>query len=252
MPPESPWLIRYQPPPQASRRLFCFPYAGGAASLFRTWQAELASDIEVCAVQLPGRETRYAEAPRRMIGQLVDELVEVLPGWLDKPYAIFGHSMGAAIGFEVQLALQELGLPPPSHFFASGHRAPDIPDPDPPLHHLTGDAFVDALRRFSGTPEQILQHPEMMALFGPLLRADLELDHTYLHRHPPALPCPVSVLGGDQDAIVPLDHLHTWQPLAKLDFDLQIFEGDHFFLKDQVPALATYIKSRWPPDPAPS
>ena len=246
MPRETPWILRYQPPPEPQRRLFCFPFAGGTASIYRGWQPALSPDVELCAIQLPGRETRFAEPAFNNMAALLEAMFNDLLPWLDKPYALFGHSLGAIIAFELQQAVRDLGLNGPQHFFASGHRGPHIPDPDAPIHDLPAEAFLIALRTFSGTPEVILQNEEIMAIFGPILRADMQVDNDYLNARPQPLDCPLTVYGGQSDNIVSQAHLESWRRVAGPNFSIQSFEGDHFLLKTNQNSLLEHLKQRWP------
>ena len=139
------WIKRSGHYPQTCFRLFCFPYAGGGASIFRTWPERLPPDIEVCAIQLPGREDRFGEPTFENLSSVIDVLADVLCPYTDFPFAFFGHSLGALISFELTRRLRRQKTPCPMQLFVSGHRAPQIPDPDPPIHQLpdveTGLAF---------------------------------------------------------------------------------------------------------------
>lgn len=230
-----------KPNPYARLRLFCFPYAGGAASIYRTWYQHLPQDIEVCAVQLPGRENRIREAPFTNVVALVEALIPHLKPYLDKPYALFGHSMGALLAYELAQQLQPHGRPP-THLLVSGRRAPTLPDPESLLHTLpSDDDFLIALhRRYNNLPAQILADVELRTLFTPLLRADLTLVETYSHPVQTPLPCPLITFGGESDPFVSQTELQAWQPLTEADFGLHRFPGGHFYLNEQVqPLLAT-------------
>ncbi len=174
------WLRINQPRPQARLRLFCFPYAGGAASLYRTWPQHLPPTIELCAVQLPGRENRIRESPYTNLVDLVAALLPNLLPVLDKPFALFGHSMGALIAYEVARQLQQ-HRQIPTHLLVSGRRAPVLPEPEALPHTLPSDeAFLRELhRRYHNIPTVLFEETELRALFVPLLRADLTLVETY-------------------------------------------------------------------------
>src|SRR5215470_3991894 len=132
-PATSSWFAFPRRNPQARLRLFCFPHAGGGSSIFRSWPAELPWDIEVCSALLPGRESRLREPPFTRIAPLVTELGEVLLSYLDRPFAFFGHSMGAFIAFELIHELKRRNVTGPTHLFVSGAGAPHIPDPETPI-----------------------------------------------------------------------------------------------------------------------
>ncbi|MEW5989007.1 MAG: alpha/beta fold hydrolase [Chloroflexota bacterium] len=232
-----PWLVIFRPNPNARLRLFCFPFAGGSAMAYRAWPEELPAAIEVCAVQLPGRESRLREAPATSLPNLIPTLTDALSPYFTLPFAFFGHSMGALIGFELARYLRKMKRPGPVHLFYSGHRAPQLPDPDPPLHVLPEPQFVTAIRNFNGTPEAVLQHPELMQLVLPILRADFTLVETYTYQPDEPLNCPISALGGVQDKDATREELDALRQQTRRAFSLRMFAGDHFYLNDQRTAL---------------
>jgi medium-chain acyl-[acyl-carrier-protein] hydrolase len=222
------WLPYRRPRPDAALRLFCFPYAGGLASAFRAWQTDLPEEVEVCAVQLPGRETHWTEPPFTSLPRLLDALEEVLEPLLDRPYALAGHSMGGTIAFELARRLEPRR--PPVHVFVSGTRAPHLPDPRGPRYALPYDALVQELREIGGTPPEVLEHAELMELVLPLVRADLELNDTHAHVPGPPLEVPLSAFGGVNDPVVPVEAIEGWRAYTSGGFRLRMFEGDHFFI----------------------
>jgi medium-chain acyl-[acyl-carrier-protein] hydrolase len=224
------WIKRTGQDPQACFRLFCFPYAGGGASFFRTWPERLGPDIEVCAIQLPGREDRLIETPIGELSSLIDALAEVLYPYLDSPFGFFGHSLGSLISFELTRRLRRQKAPCPMQLFVSGRRAPQLPDPDPPIHQLPDSEFIEELRRFNGTPKAVLHNPELMEIFLPLLRSDICLDETYVYDHEAPLDCPISAIGGLEDEEVNREELAAWRDQTRSRFNIQMFPGDHFFL----------------------
>ena len=236
MPPNK-WVTCPRPNPQARLRLFCFPYAGGAASAFCTWSGNLPREVEVCSIQLPGREGRLGEALFSRLEPLLEALVPAIQPYLDRPYAFFGHSMGATIGFELARQLCAQNDPGPLHLFVSGSRAPQVPDPDWPIHHLPDEEFTEELRRFNGTPKAVLQNAELMQFFLPILRADFTLHGTYVYTTGEPLDCPISAFGGREDGKVSYDDLEAWRELTRGEFTLRIFPGDHFFLRSARPYL---------------
>ncbi len=224
------WIKRRGQNPHTSFRLFCFPYAGGGASFFRTWPEKLWPEIEVCAIQLPGREDRFKEIPFDNLSSLIDALAVVLYPYLDFPFAFFGHSLGSLISFELTRRLRRQKAPCPLQLFVSGRRAPQIPDPEPPIHPLPDAEFIEELGRFNGTPKAVLDNPELMEVFLPLLRSDIRLDETYVYDHETPLDCPISAFGGMADEAVSREELAAWQDQTQGGFNIQMFPGDHFFL----------------------
>ena len=227
------WIKRRGEDPQTGFRLFCFPYAGGGASIFRTWPERLPPDIEVCAIQLPGREDRFIEPPFDQLSALIDALADVLDPYMDLPFAFFGHSLGSLIAFELTRWLRRQKAPCPLQLFVSGSRAPQIPNPDPPIHQLPDADFIEELRRFNGTPKALLDNPEFMEVFLPLLRSDIRLCETYVYDHEAPLDCPVSAFGGLEDEEVSREELAGWSDQTRSRFRMHMFPGDHFFLNGQ-------------------
>jgi len=224
------WLRCFHPRPEARLRLFCFPYAGRGASLFRTWAEHVPPDIEVVALQPPGREDRFREAALRRMAPLVDAIAGVIEPWCDRPFAYFGHSMGALIAFELARFRRRGGRPMPEWLFVSGRRAPQIPDPEPPIPELPDEEFARELqRRYQGIPAPIADDPELRALFLPMVKADLELVDTYVCEPEPPLDVPISVFGGTDDAITP-EELQAWQVHTTARCRVRMLPGDHFFI----------------------
>lgn len=241
--PATPWLRIYQPKPHARLRLFCLPYAGGAASIYRVWSQYLPADIEVCAVQLPGRENRIREKPFRSIDSLMQPLLSNLLPFLDKPFALFGHSMGSLIAYEFAHLLEQQQQLKATKLFVSGRRSPLLPEPEQLLHTLeSDDAFLTALQqRYRNIPAVIFDDHEMRALFVPLLRADLTLVESYQHSARTPLSTPIIGFGGDADRRVSDADLSAWQPLTQSGFHLHMFPGGHFYLEDQIQPLLSRI-----------
>jgi medium-chain acyl-[acyl-carrier-protein] hydrolase len=211
-------------------RLLCFPYAGGAATAFREWGDVLPADIQVHAVQLPGREWRLREEPFRRVEPLVDALAEALEPLL--PAVFFGHSLGALIGFELARGLRARGLPEPEHLFVSAYRAPHLPQIEPALHDAPDEVFRTSLRTLDGTPEELLSNEELMSLVLPTIRADFELSDTYAHEPEAPLACPISVFGGLADHVTPRERLEPWSEHTTGSFKLRMVPGGHFFVNE--------------------
>jgi medium-chain acyl-[acyl-carrier-protein] hydrolase len=242
----NPWLLMRTVIPQARLNLICFPYAGGGAQLFNSWHRAFDSPggIQVCAVQYPGRGSRVREPAFTNCGALVDALVPHLLPLLDKPFAMFGHSMGAIIAFETARRLQEAHSLRPERLFVSGRRAPQIPPQEPPTYNLPDDEFTEELRRLNGTPVQVLEHPELMQLMIGIIRADFTLTQTYTYVPGPRLTCPFSVFGGLRDNDVTREYLEAWCELTSGGCSLRMFGGDHFFMQTDEAAVLRAIKEQ--------
>lgn len=244
LPESAAWFMQPQPQPQARLRLFCFPYAGGAAQIFRQWPLYLqdkASAIEVCAVQLPGRSNRLQEPCFTRLTTLATHLAVVIRPYLDRPFAFFGHSLGAAVSFELARALRREGAEMPSTLVVSSCPAPQTPKTAPRTYDLPAPELLDRLRRLNGTPRELLAHEELMEMMLPMLRADFEMVETYRYSPEPPLPLPLTVCGGADDPEVSREDLDAWRAQTTQSFALHLFPGDHFFINQESSALVQLI-----------
>jgi surfactin synthase thioesterase subunit len=211
--------------------MFCLPYAGGGASLYRNWEEALRPLAEVWAVQLPGREERFSEPRYYSIVKCVDALLEAEDGegWFDAPSLLFGHSMGAKLAFEMARRLEGQGRPP-ARLIVSGSRPVNVPA-SRRVSDLPDGPFNEELRHLAGTPEEILGEEEFMRLFRPLLRADFAMDETYCSDA--VLHIPLTAFAGEEDSEVGAADLAAWKNLTTADFSSRRMEGDHFFHRKQ-------------------
>jgi len=224
------WITTLNPRPEARCRLYCLPHAGGGAALFRTWPEGLPADVEVCPIQLPGREMRFTEPRFTSITRLVQTLAPLILPHLQKPFAVFGYSMGALIGFELIRELRRLHAPAPRRLLIAARQAPQLVATHPPLHKLPDTDFFEALhRRYGGIPAAALNNQEIRNIYIPLLKADVEMIETYRYHPEPPLACPISVFGGRSDSIAEAD-LRAWQQQSSRSVYVQIMEGSHFFM----------------------
>ncbi len=231
------WIAFRKPNPQARLRLFCFPYAGTGASIFRTLSDGLPADVEVCPIQFPGRGTRLMETPFTQLSPLIQALAQAMVPLLDKPFAFFGHSLGALVGFELARQLRRQSGVQPVRLFVSADRAPQIPHRDRPIHALPEAEFLGELRRLNGIPREVLEEAELMQIMLPVLRADFAVYENYVYSSEPPLPCPISTFGGLQDHRVSRGDLEAWRDQTSGSFSLRMFPGDHFFLRTTQPLL---------------
>ncbi|CBN59190.1 Type II thioesterase [Kamptonema sp. PCC 6506] len=235
------WIKCPQSNPQANLRLFCLPYAGGGTSIFRLWPRELPSNVELCAIELPGRENRLREQPISNLEILTDKLVEVFLQHLDKPFAIFGHSMGALIAYDLARKLQQRNVNP-VYLFVSGRPAPNLPEIYSPIHLLPNAEFIEKLTKvYSAIPDVVLKDEELMELFLPVLRADLTLVETYIHCQVEPLDCPIFALGGLEDKEASHHYLAPWGEYTRSSFSVQMFPGGHFYLNENRQLLLQFL-----------
>jgi surfactin synthase thioesterase subunit len=235
------WFAYRRSNPQAHSRLFCFPYAGSGASLFANWSTLLPAWVEVCPIQLPGRENRINETPLKRLSALVDRLVEALLPVSDLPFTFFGHSMGALISFELARRLRQRNLPLPSQLFLSGCGAPQMSYSEAPVYHLPREEFIATVKRLNGTPEEVWQHEELVKILLPYLRADFEIIDTYTYQPYEPLPIPFTVYGGQQDQKIHPERLGAWREQTTRACVVRIFPGDHFFLNSSRKQLLTTL-----------
>jgi medium-chain acyl-[acyl-carrier-protein] hydrolase len=224
------WFLCRKSGSQATLRLFCFPYAGGSAGIFRGWEESLPPTVEVCAVQLPGRGNRIMEPAITRMPRLIKEMAEAILPYLDRPFAFFGHSMGTIMSLELARYLRRKLKVEPVHLFVSGGRAPQLPVTEIPTYNLPRAEFLEELRRLNGTPAEILQHPELMELLLPVMRADFELVQTYVYTEGKPLACPITAFGGTLDKEVGLRRLQAWRAQTLAHFSWHMIPGDHFFI----------------------
>lgn len=238
---ERQWLPASAASPSAEVRLFCLPYAGGAAGVFHGWPAAAPAALQVCAVELPGRGRRLAEPPYLSLAPLVRALADALEPALDRPYALFGHSMGGLLAFELVRVLRRRGKPLPVRLFVSAIASPGTPSGRPSVH-VAGDADIRAeLRELGGTPPELLDDDELMTLMLPVLRADFSVVETYEYRDEPPLPVPITVFGATADPVARPAVLAGWRRQSSRETRTRIFPGDHFFLHRMVPELVGEI-----------
>ena len=239
---QSAWILSRQTHP--AFRLFCFPYAGGAATtIYRTWKKNLPSQVEVCPVLLPGREARFAEPAYTQVEELVAELSRHIRPYLDVPFQFFGHSMGALISFELARQLRRQQLPQPTQLFVSAHRAPQLPRRQESTSTQPDAEFKESIKNLGGTPESILHNKELMELFLPLLRADFTLCETYQYKPEASFDYPIAVFGGLEDKDIPVSDLEPWRAQTSRSFSLQTFPGGHFYLHTYQKQLVQSINA---------
>ena len=244
VPQENLWIASPQVNNQACIRLFCFPYAGAGASMFNSWTEFLPAKIQICPIQLPARESRWGEPPATRLKPLIQTLAPLLKPELDIPFAFFGHSLGALLAFELAREFRRQNGPAPVHLFVSSSSPPQLPNRSRPIHRLPEPQFIEELKRLKGIPEEILQDSELMQLFLPTLRADFAILETYFYVSEEPLDCPISTFGGLEDDKVNREVLTAWQEQTSSDFTMQMFPGDHFFLRSEGRALVQSISKK--------
>ena len=242
MTPDAPWFRRYPAARSPRVRLVCLPHAGGNAQLFHGWPHRLSGDVELLAVRYPGRQERMAEPCATSMEELADPIAAALSAYRDVPLALFGHSMGAAVAYEVAARLEKTG-PGPRHVFLSARNAPHRA-PRTTLHRAADDVLLASVRRLGTLGGDPYGVPELRELLLPVLRDDYRLIETYAPRNPPMLRAPVTAYVGAADPGCDVRRVTAWADLTTGGFDLRTFPGDHFYLAPREAELTADISAR--------
>jgi medium-chain acyl-[acyl-carrier-protein] hydrolase len=234
-------VIYPKPNPQARMRLFCFPYAGGTAAVFRNWPRYLPSEIEVCAIQYSGRGGRFGEPLSEDVAEVTNGVYWDLQPFLKKPFAFFGHSMGALVSYEFARRLQQEKRSEPVQLFVSGCIAPHERTVDEITYNLPEPELIADLRRLQGTPAEVLDNADLMQLMMPIIRADFKASQTYKYIPGPPLECSLRAFGGLEDEKVPREKVEAWIEHTRGSFHAQMLPGDHFLINTSASLLTRII-----------
>ncbi|MBX9422357.1 MULTISPECIES: thioesterase II family protein [Streptomyces] len=246
----SPWFP-YPAGPAGERTpvLFCLHHGGAGASAYRDWQRLLGPDVEVVPVQLPGREARLAEPAERSVTALTERLAgPVSERAGGRPYAFFGHSMGALLAYDLSHALTAAGRPP-ALLAVSGYTPPHV-RPDTSVHTLPDDAFLAHVTGLQGTPVEILENPTLLELVLPVLRDDFAACETYAYTERGPLDVPIAIFAGASDPSAPAASMARWADLTAAGASVDVFPGGHFYLQECLPELVETLRTRLTPVPA--
>ncbi|GAA2048285.1 alpha/beta fold hydrolase [Catenulispora yoronensis] len=238
------WIRRFHPADAAAPRLLCLAHAGGSASFYYPVSKELSPGIEVLVVQYPGRQDRRLEPCVEDLGVLADQVCEALEPWIgdgQAPVAVFGHSLGATLGYEVAVRL-ERAKARVSHLFASGRRAPSTYR-DERVHERDDAGIISELRLLEGTELGLLENPETRAMLMPAIRGDYTAIEAYRHTPGVVLECPVTVLTGDRDPKTSLEEAKAWAEHTSGRFEMKVYTGGHFFLLQHVAEVLDVIRT---------
>jgi medium-chain acyl-[acyl-carrier-protein] hydrolase len=227
------WFLGRLPDPEAGLRVFCFPFAGGGAGTYRPWLQNRPKELDFLPLQPPGRETRIREAPLLSMSEMTEAIVGVIAPWLDLPFAFFGYSLGSIVAFEVARKLRAAGHNAPRLLVVSARVAPHLPLDEHADYLRSDQALIKKVRNGGGTPEEVLQQPELLALLLPVLRADFVLNASYEFHPEMPLECPIVAYAGSADAGAPIPQVRAWARHTCAPFRLRLFPGTHFFIKER-------------------
>jgi surfactin synthase thioesterase subunit len=229
----------------AKMRVFCFPHAGGAPSVFFEWAARLGQEFECVCIQLRGRGSRLHEKSHEAIVDIADEIAGNITGYLDVPFVFYGHSFGGVIAFELARRMKREGKQGPAQLFLGAVRPPHLAPPHAPIHALPEREFIDNVQgRYSGIPTAVLREPEILQFFLPALRADFTAYERYAYRREEPLDCPITAFSGANDAVVTSECMSQWRLHTNGPFELAVLPGGHFFLVDSRQELIRLIRLR--------
>ncbi|MFJ8632670.1 thioesterase II family protein [Streptomyces sp. NPDC093568] len=229
--------------PGARVRLLCFPHAGGAAGSFHEWTTLTPPGIEVLSVQYPGRQDRLAEPCATVMDELADAITRALRDELTDgvPLALFGHSMGSSVAYEVARRLEEAPGPALTRLIVSGRPRPRLPQELAPTSAPTDAEILDRVRTLDPEGAALYDHPALRPLIMPALRADFGLLSTYRPAHLRRLGVPVTACGGDRDPVCTAEDLATWADVTEKGLEVRVFEGNHFYLNPRREELVGYL-----------
>jgi len=234
------WVRRFHPADDAATQLLCLSHAGGSASYFFSVSRALSPEIDVLSVQYPGRQDRLREPCLTSIHDLADGLVAAIEPLTDRPVTIFGHSLGATVGYEVAVRLERAGVKPTA-LFASGRPAPTRHRDE--KTHLRDDAcLIRGMKELGGTDTALLDDEDVLAMVLPAIRGDYIAAETYIHRPGPRLSCPVIAMTGDRDPKVTVEEIDAWRDHTDGAFERVVYSGDHFYLNDHVGDILNRIR----------
>ena len=235
------WFDRPVKTSRSAFRLYCFPYAGGSSTIFRSWAAGVPADLEPVGVELPGRGRRIGEALLPDLDSLAFEAAEAIAATGDTRFALFGHSMGALLAFQVARRLRARGGPMPRHLFVSGCRAPHWHSDRKTVTVMSNEEFINTLRDLNGTPDSVLRNPELMDLVLPVLKSDFTAVDRWQYRPERTLNIPITAFGGRSDPHVSPDAMHGWRDHTQQEFQCRLFSGDHFFIHSNEGLMLDYM-----------
>lgn len=235
------WYLEYKKNPQADVRLFCFHHSGGAASFYFPWVESLSSNIELLAIQLPGRENRFSEPLMNDLKDILNSLTEAFHVYKDKPFFTFGHSLGALIAFEFALSIRNHYAVSPCHMIISSTKAPHLPFRMKPLSNLDHNTLKKELEIYNGIDERIRQNDELLNLFLPIIKSDFSIYESHHYAKSEPFSCDILAISGGDDKTVTTEEILAWSDYTMGKFKHLSFPGGHFYLKEHQKQIIEII-----------
>lgn len=236
---ENKWFLK-QPQNSDEIRMFCFPYAGAGGSIFKNWSFSTHKNVGVYPIQYPGRENRLFEPPINNMDVLISEICKQIKNYLDRPYILFGHSLGAKVAFHVAVEMQKSYCCAPGYLVVAGAQAPHIPETNP-IYNLNDDYIINELRRLGGTPDKILDNKDIMKIFLPTIRADYTLSDNFIYEEKYILECPILAIAGKDDSEASENEVYEWKNYTKTSYTYKAISGGHFFISTHESELLELI-----------
>lgn len=224
--------------------LFCLPYAGGSETIYYSWKFYLKPEIELFPIELRGRGKRFSQPFYENIDEAIRDIYNLISDMIDKnEYAIYGHSMGSLLAYELYYKIKEFNKKEPKHIFFSGYKSPSIPRKEKVIHLLPNDEFVKEVIGLGGTPLELAENKELLELFTPILRNDFKILENYLYKEKKdKIQCDISIFNGKEDDIT-LEELLAWKNHGSKGFKIYNFEGNHFFINTNVEKITKIINT---------
>ncbi|MBS4536684.1 thioesterase [Clostridium sp. D2Q-14] len=224
--------------------LFCLPYAGGSEAIYYKWKKYLDSSIELYPIELKGRGKRFDKGFYENLEEAVDDIFNNIKDKIDNTdYAIYGHSMGSLLAYELYYKIKKMGYLKPKHIFFSGYKAPSIIRTKENIYDLPDYDFIKKVMELGGTPEEVFNNKELLEVFLPVIRNDFKILENYNYKErEDKIECDVSILYGNQEAIN-LEDVLLWKNHVSSGFKIYNLEGNHFFINKNVKNISNIINS---------
>lgn len=235
------WYLKYENKPHAPIRLFCFHHSGGGASVYHPWLKLLSPNIEMIAIQLPGRESRFTEPLTNNLNEIVEKLTEHFNFYKGKPYIIFGHSLGGLLAYEFTKSIQRHYSLLPNQLIISATKAPHLPFRMKHLSKLDSKALKEELKVYNGIDEHLLSNDELLELFLPIIKSDFSISETYNYTHSNPLSCDILAISGTEDKTVNENEVQAWSKHTEGKFEHTSIAGGHFFIKEHQKEILELI-----------